>query len=125
MADLLNDDSKLLRQDTITALFTPQFLPNSAPAVALTQWSLIFAPMTGGEVSMGGVNYGLGGLILTEGSSFIPKNTLMWGGFTNPVWQVNREKGVAGWIGVQQLPPNDPQFVALCAIFWKEFWSTF
>jgi CubicO group peptidase (beta-lactamase class C family) len=128
MADLLKDeDSKLLRQDTITALFTPQFLPNSPSTTMLLQWSLIFAPMTGGEVGMDGVNYGLGGLVLTKGAPAvnIPEGTLMWGGYTNPVWQINRNKGVAGWIGVQQLPPSDPQFVALGNVFWKEFWSTF
>jgi CubicO group peptidase (beta-lactamase class C family) len=78
-ADLLSDNSKLLRQDTITALFSPQFLPNSAPARMLDQWSLIFSPMTGGEVGMDGVNYGLGGLLLTKGAPVvnIPPMTLM------------------------------------------------
>jgi CubicO group peptidase (beta-lactamase class C family) len=127
MADLLGDNGKLLKPETIKQLFTPQFETGSPSQKGLEAWSLIFAPMTGGEVGMPGVNYGLGGLILTEGAPNvnIPKNTLMWGGFTNPVWQVNRERGIAGWIGVQQLPPSDPAFVALGNIFWKDFWSTF
>ena len=127
MADILSDDGKLLKKETKDGMFTGQLEPGSAAQKGLEAWSLIFSPMTGGEVGMPGVNYGLGGLLLTEGAKkvSIPKNTLMWGGFTNPVWQINRDKGIAGWIGVQQLPPGDPAFVALGNIFWKDFWSTF
>ncbi|KIW05132.1 uncharacterized protein PV09_03684 [Verruconis gallopava] len=126
-ADLLSDSPKLLSKEMISALFSPQLEEGSAAQKGLEAWSLIFAPMTGGEVGMPGVNYGLGGCLFTKGipNTGTPPGTLMWGGFTNPVWQINREKGIAGWLGVQQLPPGDPTFVALGKIFWTDFWATF
>lgn len=106
MADILSHSLKLLKKETIEKWFTSQFYPGSAAQKGLEAWSLIFASMTVGVTGMAGANYGLGGLglLLTESASGvgIPKNTLMWGAFTNPVWQMNREKGIAGWIGVQQ-----------------------
>lgn len=124
LADLISDEPKLLRRDTIAELFSPQFSPGSAPLQGLHGLSMIWSPLTGGVVPPG-VNHGLGGLLLTEDADAagIPASTLLWGGFTNPTWQVNRNRGAAGFFATQILPPGDAQVVKLIGAFWKDFWS--
>lgn len=127
LADLLSDNSKILKQDTIKDLLSPQFAANSPSEKMLAAFAQIYAPMTGGEVGIEGVNYALGGFCMTKGAkeASVPPGTVSWWGFTNPVWQINKEKGVAGFAGFQHLPPGDPQLVAVDGVFWKEFWETF
>jgi CubicO group peptidase (beta-lactamase class C family) len=83
--DLVSESPKLLRSDTITAMFSPQFLPGSGAEIGLKAFSMIWSPLLGNVIPEG-VNHGLGGLLLTKYSeeSGIPAFTLAWGGFTNP-----------------------------------------
>jgi CubicO group peptidase (beta-lactamase class C family) len=126
LADLVSDTPKLLKPETITAMFTPQFLPESAAYKGLHALSFIWEPMTGGIWPREhGVNHGIGGLLITKGipELKLPAYTLTWSGFTNPVWMVNLNKGVGGFFATQIVPPGDPKVCELIAAFWKDFWS--
>jgi hypothetical protein len=41
------------------------------------------------------------------------------------MWQMNRERGIGGWLGLQHLPAGEAAFVEHAKIFYKDFWSTF
>lgn len=126
LADLISDSPKLLKPETIAEMLKPQLAPGSAAEIGLNAWSLVWAPMTGGVVAEG-VNYGIGGLLLTKDveAAGIPADTLIWSGFTNPVWQLNKEKGVAAFFATQILPPGDPATVELIGKFFKDFWAKY
>lgn len=55
------------------------------------------------------INFALGGMVNTAD---VPgkrsKGSMMWSGYTNPHWWIDREKGVAGVLQASLLPPGDP-----------------
>jgi len=52
-------------------------------------------------------NWGLAGLIDTEGTSYCRnKGTLLWGGVYNTYWYIDRKAGIAASIYSQYLPFN-------------------
>jgi hypothetical protein len=88
--------------------------------------SFITLPNTGAVAPPeGSVNHGLGGLLLTKGvpSLNVPAGTLTWSGFTNPVWMLNRDKGIGGYFATQMLPFGDAKTSELVAAFWTELFS--
>ncbi|KAF2668169.1 beta-lactamase/transpeptidase-like protein [Microthyrium microscopicum] len=123
LSDLLKDEPKLLKPETVKQMFTSQFQPDSPALQGLLENSYVWLLNTGGvpppEAS---VNYGLGGLLLLEGvpELNIPANTLTWSGYTSPVWMVNRDRGIGGFFATQMLPPGDPKTGELIAAYWKE-----
>lgn len=54
-------------------------------------------------------NFALGGMVNTED---LPgkraAGSMMWSGYTNPHWWIDRKNGVAGVLQVSLLPPGDP-----------------
>jgi CubicO group peptidase (beta-lactamase class C family) len=125
LADIISDSPKLLKPESITAMFTPQFLPGSPSHVGLLGGKEVFGAMTGGAPTDDTVNHGLGGLIIASGVEElgIPKFTLAWGGIPNLVWMANRAKGIAMLYGTQVLPPGDGKSAELLTAFLSDFWG--
>lgn len=125
LADLVSDQPKLLKAETVAMMFEPQ-LANNTPAIPMLlqlrpAWELVT-----GKVPDTAVNHGLGGMLVTESLADIgqPKNLLAWGGAANTVWFISREHGVAGFFSTQLHPFADP-FVTELVDTWKsDFWSS-
>lgn len=122
LGDLLKDEPKLLKKETVEELmFQPQINPGS-PALK----SLVNARMATSANAVAaddaGINYGLGGMLLTKDAEMtgLPKGTLSWGGLPNLKWFVHRGLGVAGMYASQVLPPGDPLSIDLSSAFSKE-----
>ncbi|KAF2430738.1 beta-lactamase class C and other penicillin binding protein [Tothia fuscella] len=107
LADLVSDSTNLLKPETITAMYSPQFLPGSAALKAPAD----------------SVNFGLGGLLLTKHvvDVNIPQFTLAWGGYSSLVWMANREKGVAAMYASQVVPPGEAKSTSLITSFFIHF----
>lgn len=110
LQSLLANDGKLLKPESVDALFAPQLDADSE--AALNFFIEHFGGMVPGEFDAGiPVQYGLGGLIfLKDGPGRRRKGTMSWGGMFNPSWTIDREAGLAFTFGTQILPPGD----ALC-----------
>jgi CubicO group peptidase (beta-lactamase class C family) len=123
LADLVSDDPKLLRTETIELMFEPQITAGSPGMEMLLQlrpaWEAI-----AGSISNDAVNHGLGGLLLTGPVPEIgqPANLLVWGGASNIVWWVSREKGLAGFFATQIQPFGDSVVKELINAWKKDFW---
>jgi CubicO group peptidase (beta-lactamase class C family) len=127
LSDIISDTPKLLKLETVTALFTPQFLPGSKELEGLRspEGRLIYSVWSGvNEEDQ--VNHALGGLFVrNEQSNFgQPDSMMMWDGALNTAWFASRKHGVAGVICCQLIPPSDPKFVELFSCFKKDFWKT-
>jgi CubicO group peptidase (beta-lactamase class C family) len=123
LADLISDEPKLLRTETIDLMFVPQITAGSPGMEMLLQlrpaWEVI-----AGTISNNDVNHGLGGLLLTGPIPEIgqPANLLAWGGASNIVWWISREKGLAGFFGTQIPPYGDPAVKELINAWKRDFW---
>lgn len=124
LADLVSDNPKLLKPETISMMFTPQLEAGSAAVPMLLElrpaWEVVSGP-----VSDKNVNHGLGGLLLLGDVPEIgqPKNLLAWGGATNLVWFACKDSGVAGFFATQVTPMGDPQVKELINAWKKDFWA--
>jgi CubicO group peptidase (beta-lactamase class C family) len=122
LADLVSDSPKLLKPDTVAALFEPQVDKNSKAMSMLLAlrpaWELVAGP-----VPDSAINHGLGGLLVTEEAPELgqPKNLLGWGGAANTVWFACRETGVAGFFSTQLHPFSDPAIKELVNAWKKDF----
>ncbi|RDW64557.1 serine hydrolase domain-containing protein [Aspergillus mulundensis] len=126
LADLVSDQPKLLKLETIAQMFTPQ-LESHSPGVDMLlklrpAWDIVTGPVLGDAV-----NHGLGGILTLDDAPEIgqPKGLLGWGGASNIVWWVNRERGVAGFFATQQVPFGNPTVTKLVNAWKKDFWAGF
>ncbi|KAE8330209.1 beta-lactamase/transpeptidase-like protein [Aspergillus sergii] len=116
---------KLLRPETIKAMFQPQ-LENASgldkpdeypPPVQNAIWNAVPHDVP--------VNFGLGGLV---NSAAVPGqrgvNSLTWSGIPNCYWWIDIENGVAGIYLSQLVPMGDQKSVQLLTEFEKFVYST-
>lgn len=126
LADLISDSPKLLTPGTLSEMFTPQLLPKSLSIEMLlglrAGWDAVAGP-----ISEDFINHGLGGILCVGPVPEIkqPKSMLAWGGASNVVWWMNREKGVAGFFATQQSPFGTPAVTKLVNAWKKDFWTQF
>jgi CubicO group peptidase (beta-lactamase class C family) len=121
LADLISPKPTLLKAETIETLLAAPQIPKDSPALQ----SLVGA--RSGAIAANAaatteptLNYGLGGLVLTKDSEFLPKGTLSWGGLPNLKWFLNREHGVAAIYASQILPSGDKHSIDLSNAFFSE-----
>lgn len=125
LADLVADEPKLLRRETVQAMFTPQLNPGSAAQGMLVQLRAAWDMVAGSDVAEDAVNHGLGGLLVTKNTpeSGQPAGILAWGGAANTVWFACRDKGVAGFMSTQLSPFGDDHVKELVEAWRRDFWE--
>jgi len=123
--DIISPTPVLLKPETISLLFTPQFPPGSPSLANLYMNQTLFENSAGGHIGDLNINYGLGALLMMENvqRTGAKKGTLCWGGLPNLMWFANREYGVAGIYATQVIPHSDPQNTKLAAMFQKCMWN--
>lgn len=126
LADLISEEPKLLRKETIDKMFEPQ-IPSGSPGMEML-WQLRPAwEAVAGPISNDAVNHGLGGLLTMDSVPEIgqPANLLAWGGASNVFWWISKEKGVAGFFATQMKALGNPAVKPLVNAWKKAFWSEF
>jgi len=109
LRSILANDGKLLKPETVEAIFTPQlnqqgkeglkaFVSGPMGAFTIGEWKP--------EVEL---DWGIGGVLLMQdyGDGRRKKGTLSWGGMANTFWIIDREADLAVAFGTQVLPPGD------------------
>lgn len=125
LQDLVSNAPKLLKPETIDAMFEEQLPRDSQGVTMLKQlrpaWDIVSGSVKGEEV-----NHGLGGLLTLGESADLgqPRGLLCWGGSPNIVWFVCRERGVAGFFGTQVSPFGDAGVRELVDGWKKDFWGS-
>jgi len=119
LISLLRNDGKLLKQETVNMMFSPQLKDpihlrrvranpiSYKPAANIPTWTP--------------VDHGFGGIlngddIPTTGRS---KGSMQWGGLPNLKWWIDPRNGVCGCYWSQLLPQGDPQSFRLYDEFEK------
>lgn len=105
---VLRGDALLLGADSMALLFAPQL--EGAVLRAMTERVAaargIFATEYAQDTP---INFAFGGML---NAADVPgkraKGSMMWSGYTNPHWWIDRARGVAGVLQVSLLPPGDP-----------------
>lgn len=123
LQDLVSDAPKLLRPETISMMFEPQ-IPSDSPAMAMLLQLRPAWDMVAGPVRAEYVNHGLGGLLVLGEVPEIaqPGDILCWGGSSNIVWFISKERGVAGFFASQLSPFGDASVKELVNAWKKDFW---
>jgi CubicO group peptidase (beta-lactamase class C family) len=124
--DLISDSPKLLKPESLVALFTPQFIPGSPSYQSLNASGSLIDPYCRGDNQTAPANYGLGGLVLKDAMPEYgqPADTLTWSGVANTVWFANRNSGIAGWFATQLSPFNDEITMNTFRDFRTDLWKT-
>lgn len=124
LADLVSDDPKLLKPETVAMLFEPQ-IPADSPAIPMLRQMRPAWEIVTGHAPASAINHSFGGIIVTDSVMELqqPKNMLGWGGAANTIWFASREHGVAGFFGTQLHPFSDPAVKVLVNAWKRDFWS--
>jgi len=106
---ILANDGKLLKPETVEAMFSPQLSPESATSL---NWFMKNHPMS--KMMVGEYNpdveldWGLAGILfLKDDIGKRKKGTLHWSGMANCFWVIDRDADLAYTFGTQVLPPGD------------------
>lgn len=120
---LLANDQKLLKAESVTQLFTPQFSPAVREQLNAT-WRTGFGSLAPGDYpSHIGLDWGLGAMLSTEEDpGWRSKGTLSWSGIANCFWFIDRQKGLCGMFGTQLLPGGDNKVRELTSLWEKEMY---
>ncbi|KUJ15068.1 beta-lactamase/transpeptidase-like protein [Mollisia scopiformis] len=108
LGDLISDKPVLLKPETIDLLFTPKLEVGGDAFETMNAqgWKLWghWIPDSGVKL-----NHGMGSALTTEEvkASGVPKGTITWAGYAGPIWEANRERGVAWFYATQVLPFGD------------------
>ena len=129
LTDLIAPTSKLLKQEFVDLLFTPQFAPGSAAFSYIRKDTENYAAPAGVPSSMtfAPVNHSLAALVIEEKLelSGLPAGTVTWNGMPNFIWAMNREKGLVTIFATQLLPVDDEKTVDLAMEFFRGAWAKF
>ncbi|KAI7229085.1 beta-lactamase family protein [Hortaea werneckii] len=106
---ILANDGKLLKPETVEAMFSRQLSPESAKSL---NWFMKSHPMS--KMMVGEYNpdveldWGLAGILfLKDDIGKRKKGTLHWSGMANCFWVIDRDADLAYTLGTQVLPPGD------------------
>ncbi|CAI6309419.1 unnamed protein product [Periconia digitata] len=127
LVDLLQDNPKTLKKETVEMIFSPQFANGGPEQQAMIPvGDMTWATHTGRIAKGVTPNYSLAGYFVTEdverADFLIPKGTLTWSGLPNLQWAVNRERGIGYMFCTQILPWNDDVSQSLSAEFCTAVW---
>ncbi|KAF7192217.1 Acyltransferase calJ [Pseudocercospora fuligena] len=127
LQDLISDQPKLLKPETVAMMFEPQIKPEKTEVMKnLLQlrpaWDICSGPVRDEDV-----NHGLGGLLVQGEAEVIaqPKDLLVWGGSSNIIWFISKQLGVAGFFGTQLQPFSDPKAKELVNAWKTDFWTKY
>jgi hypothetical protein len=125
LGDIISDTPELLKHETVTALFTPQFIPQTPAFKSLIDSQAVYQGVTGGVVSDAMFNHTLGGLWYGEEVPKLgqPDGVMAWGGAANLIWFASRKHGVAGFAGSQVFPPGDKPIGKVFEAWRKDLWA--
>ncbi|KAI7213420.1 beta-lactamase family protein [Hortaea werneckii] len=106
---ILANDGKLLKHETVEAMFTPQLSPESAKSLNSFMKTHPMSKMMVGEYNPDvELDWGLGGILfLKDDIGKRKKGTLHWSGMANCFWVIDRDADLAYTFGTQVLPPGD------------------
>jgi CubicO group peptidase (beta-lactamase class C family) len=129
LSDLVSPSSRLLTRANTALLFTSSFAPTSTALQDLRSNDDNYRFCAGAlATSPPAVNWSpLGGLMVEDelALSRMPSGTVTWEGWPNPVWAVNREKGLAVFFAVQVVPCGDVSANGLVVEFMRGAWGVF
>lgn len=127
LADTLKESPVTLKEETMSAMFTPQFKEGSK--LQKSMWDIACAPCVGRSMEGVSPNQGLGGFLTTHDIDredySKPKGTLGWHGMANLSWNANREKGLAYFFATQVIPWGDEKSETLIKEFEAAVWTTY
>lgn len=119
LVDVISDSPKVLKKESIEALFKPQFEVGSASHKAISETYVGIGQFS--ILGEGARNHALGGFFVPEDLPIgKTRNTMAWAGVANWVWFANRDLGIAGLYSTHIMPPGDPESVALVNEYIKE-----
>lgn len=123
LRSLLANDGKLLKRETVDAMFMPQLTPQARESLNQVFHGGFWTLAPGEYPKHIGLDWGLGAMITTEADpGWRSKGTLMWSGLTNLFWFVDREMDLCGLFGTQLLPSGDNKARELTAMWEKEMY---
>ncbi|KAK1690550.1 beta-lactamase/transpeptidase-like protein [Colletotrichum godetiae] len=123
LTDLLKDNPVLLKAESVTEMFTPQFHQGTVQYEGLIKQESLHKQLTGDDTGCPGVAFGLGGMVVRQDTPNLPAKCLTWNGLPNVGWFINRERGLGAIYVSQLLPAGDPKSVELLGEFWRELWA--
>jgi CubicO group peptidase (beta-lactamase class C family) len=118
LADLIKDEPTLLKRETVLNLLAKPQIENEKALAGLVVGRAIAA--ANASPAQAGMNYGLGGMVLTKDSETLPNGTLSWGGLPNLKWFLHPELGVAAIYATQVMPHGDIKQNWLSTEYFKE-----
>lgn len=110
---ILADDGRLFKTATIEEMFKPQLTNTAREALIEILKVPEFNSAFGGLPLGAKVDWGLGGIMLLQDTATKKKGTIVWGGYPNLNWFIDRAGGVAGIYGSQLCPPGDEKSIEL------------
>jgi CubicO group peptidase (beta-lactamase class C family) len=132
LKSLLRNDGKLLKPESMDALFISAIDSSSEAELCSTLSNPNYAPiMIPGEALVGSPTsgrwtHGLGSLIgLTENDTGLKAPRLQWGGAPNLKWWIDRAGGSCGIFATQLMPAGETNHVELYNIFRCEMVKKF
>jgi CubicO group peptidase (beta-lactamase class C family) len=118
LADLVKDEPTILKRETVVTMLAAPQITNEKALSGLVMGRVIAA--ANAAPADAGLNYGLGGSVLTKDSEILPKGTLSWGGLPNLKWFLHPELQVAAFYATQVMPHGDQKNNWLSGEFFKE-----
>ncbi|KAJ4311310.1 hypothetical protein N0V84_010515 [Fusarium piperis] len=120
LRDILKDKPLLLKEESISLLFTPQVASGDSRFADLVKQNALHSQLTGDGTETPNVAFGLAAMIVGDGGvPVLPAKSLTWNGMPNIGWFINREEDVGAIYLTQMLPPGETQSVSLLQAYWK------
>lgn len=125
LKSICSDDGKLLKSTTVDEMFKPQLGKESQQTLqrllAIKEINQLFGGLPDATI----VNFGLGSMLnMNELPSGRTKGSMMWSGYPNLIWWIDRERG-CGYYATQILPAGDSKVQEMNNAFEAEMYKQF
>ncbi|KAG4439128.1 hypothetical protein IFR05_005415 [Cadophora sp. M221] len=120
---ILADDGKLLKTGMVDEMFKPQLTDASRAALMETLKEPEINNALGGVPYGTKCDWGIGGMMLLQDLVGRKKGTILWCGYPNLMWFIDRVGGMAGIYGSQINPPGDQKTIELFNEWEKELYK--
>lgn len=125
LKSLLQDDSKLLKHETIDLMFSPQLNADTHAAFIAFLEAPYFKDTFSSHPHGSKMDHGLGGLLdMQDVATGRKEGTLSWSGLPNLLWTIDRNAGLATFYASNILPFGDHKSHIWQQAFEKEMYST-
>ncbi|KAL2062722.1 hypothetical protein VTL71DRAFT_5794 [Oculimacula yallundae] len=119
---ILADDGKLLKPATVDEMFKSQ-LTQASRASLMAQMNMEVNISLNNLPKGTECDWGFGGMLTMQDLAGRKKGTLVWGGFPNLLWFIDRVGGMSGIYGSQLNPPGDIKTSELFVEWEKELYK--